>query len=78
MADRTRKRSTTPDNRGTPTTPIQDRRGAGYWEHVRRLVDEAPPLSPTQIAALRVLLGPGIARARAERLAKASGKGTAA
>lgn len=33
-----------------------DKAGARYWLHVQKVVDEAPPLSPQQVARLRVLV----------------------
>jgi hypothetical protein len=33
-----------------------DKAGERYWLGVARVVDEAPPLSPEQIARLRVLI----------------------
>ncbi len=33
-----------------------DMAGARYWRHVQAVVDEAPPLSPEQVARLRVLV----------------------
>lgn len=33
-----------------------DTAGERYWLHVADVVDQAPPLSPEQIARLRVLL----------------------
>lgn len=33
-----------------------DRAGERYWLHVQEVVDQAPPLSPKQIAKLRVLI----------------------
>lgn len=33
-----------------------DKAGEAYWLHVARVVDEAPPLSPEQVARLRVLV----------------------
>ncbi|MEU1447069.1 hypothetical protein [Streptomyces mirabilis] len=33
-----------------------DKAGEAYWLHVQKVVDQAPPLSPEQVARLRVLL----------------------
>jgi hypothetical protein len=33
-----------------------DRAKAAYWRRIQAKVDEAPPLTPTQIAQLRILL----------------------
>jgi hypothetical protein len=33
-----------------------DKAGEAYWLHVQRVVSEAPPLTPEQIARLRVLI----------------------
>ncbi|MFF0127306.1 hypothetical protein ACFYTG_16490 [Streptomyces mirabilis] len=33
-----------------------DRAGEAYWLHVEKVVNEAPPLSPEQVARLRVLI----------------------
>lgn len=33
-----------------------DAAGQAYWLHVKNLVDQAPPLSPEQMARLRVLV----------------------
>lgn len=33
-----------------------DKAGETYWLHVARVVDEAPPLAPEQVAKLRVLI----------------------
>ncbi|MEH0587397.1 hypothetical protein QA942_26255 [Streptomyces sp. B21-106] len=34
-----------------------DKAGETYWLHVEKTVDQAPPLSPEQVAKLRVLVG---------------------
>jgi hypothetical protein len=33
-----------------------DKAGEAYWLHVLKVVDQAPPLSPEQVARLRVLI----------------------
>lgn len=33
-----------------------DKAGEAYWLHVQEVVEQAPPLSPEQIARLRVLV----------------------
>ncbi|MFD7003948.1 hypothetical protein ACFWA5_48940 [Streptomyces mirabilis] len=33
-----------------------DKAGEAYWLHVQKVVDQAPPLGPEQIARLRVLI----------------------
>lgn len=33
-----------------------DKAGEAYWLHVEKVVNEAPPLSPEQVARLRVLI----------------------
>lgn len=35
-----------------------DERAAAYWQRIKDLVDQAPPLSPEQRDRLRVLLQP--------------------
>ncbi|MFB6567364.1 hypothetical protein [Streptomyces noursei] len=39
---------------------------ADFWRRVKADVDQAPPLSPEQIAKLRVLIAPDLARYRAK------------
>jgi hypothetical protein len=36
-----------------------DKAGETYWLHVHKVVNEAPPLSPEQVARLRVLIWSG-------------------
>lgn len=36
-----------------------DKAGETYWLHVQKVVNEAPPLSPEQVARLRVLIWSG-------------------
>lgn len=36
-----------------------DRAGESYWLHVAKTVDQAPPLSPEQVAKLRILIWSG-------------------
>lgn len=43
---------------GRPAQPVRDpdpARNAAYWARVRRVVDQAPPLSDEQRAKLRVI-----------------------
>ena len=45
----------------------RDLRAQQLEEHIRRVVDEMPPLTPEQLSKLSALLAPGIAAARAAK-----------
>jgi hypothetical protein len=40
-----------------------DAAGVRYWERIRALIDDCPPLTPEQQAALRAVLRPPLGRA---------------
>lgn len=45
---------TTPENAATAEDTLgRPARPAGYWERVRRIVDQAPPLTDEQRAVIR-------------------------